>query len=294
MKPTFPIVVLALTGLVLPAFSQGEPPRVFGDGGLPAFLKQFDVKGNADGSPDGILDEEERQAMRESLAKNREDQRLKWDTNGDGVLSPEEIAAARESVRERIENRRMEHFLKVAGQDGMLSLEEFLALQPFVARDPAVPTSIFLMMDTDKDGLVSADEFTARLRPRLPQMPLFRDMDVNPVDAKVSVKEWVTAAATKQIPESAAREMFAHLDRDRDGFIIPTEMPNLEGPTPPPPVLPPFRTTDMNGDQRVYPFEFSEAAKRVGIPDLTSRTMFKSLDSDANGWLSAIEYAAAF
>jgi Ca2+-binding EF-hand superfamily protein len=294
MKPDVPFAILALCALAIPVSAQNETVRIFGDGSLPAFLKQFDVKGNPDGSPDGILDEEERQAMREALAKRRLEQRMKWDTDGDGVLSPEEISAAREETRQRIEERRVEHFLKVAGEDEMLSLEEFLTLPPFIGRDPSVPTSIFLMMDTNKDGLVSVEEFTARLRPRSPQLPPFREMDINPADGRVSLEEFIAATTKERISESSAREMFARLDRNQDGFIAPEEMPNQPPPPPaPPPVLPEFRVADVSGDGKLSPYEFVHAAMKVGIPELTARAMFKSLDTDANHWLSPAEYAAA-
>lgn len=294
MKRRTGFSTLALIGLAIPSIALGdEAPRVFGDGGLPAFLKQFDVKGNPDGTPDGILDEEERQAMREALAGKREDRRLQWDLDGDGVLSPEEIAAAREQVRQRIEDRRIDHFLKAAGEDGLLSLEEFLALPPFRDRSPAIPTSMFIIMDRDGDGLVSQDEFIARLRPPLPQMPPFQEMDQN-ADGKVSLEEFLAAAAMRGIPEAAAKEMFAHLDRDKDGALTRSDFPELAPPPPPPPVLPSFRIADMNRDGRVSHDEFMAAARSVGMSKITAQDLFKALDRNRDLVLGPLEYEAAF
>lgn len=292
MKRHTSFCIVAAASLAIPALAQDTPPRVFGDGGLPAFLKQFDIKGNPDGTPDGILDEEERQAMREALREQRQDRIDQWDTDGDGVLSPDEIAAARESVRQRIEERRIEHFLKVAGEDEMLSLEEFLALPPFKDRDPAIPTSIFNMMDRDKSGLVSAEEFVARLRPPLPRLPHFGEMDTNK-DGSVDLAEFIAAAATRSIPEAAAREIFAHLDRDKDGLLTPGDFPAAPEPPPQPPVLPPFATADADGNGRVSLEEFVAVAVAAGMPDRTARDLFRILDRNADRTLGPLEYAAA-
>jgi Ca2+-binding EF-hand superfamily protein len=291
MKRHTELLILAAAALVLPASAQ-DAPRVFGDGSLPAFLKQFDIKGNPDGTPDGILDEEERQAMREALREQREARIDKWDTDGDGVLSPAEIAAAREAVRQRIEDRRIEHFLKIAGEDEMLSLEEFLSLPPFVDKSPTIPTSIFNMMDRDKDGLVSADEFTARLRPPLPRLPRFVEMDTNN-DGSVDLAEFIAAATTRSIPEPAAREIFAHLDRDNDGLLKPIDFPAPPEPPPAPPVLPGFAVADANGNGMVTLDEFVAAAVSVGMPALPARDLFRHLDHNADHLLGPIEYAAA-
>jgi Ca2+-binding EF-hand superfamily protein len=293
MKAHTELLIVAASLLVLPASAQDSPPRVFGDGSLPAFLKQFDIKGGPDGGPDGILDEEERQAMREAMREQRQDRINTWDLDGDGVLSPGEIAAAREKVRQRIEERRTEHFLKVAGEDEMLSLEEFLALPPFQGKSTLIPTSIFNMMDSDKSGLVSLEEFTARLRPPLPRLPLFAAMDTNS-DGVLDINEFITGAATFSIPEAAAREIFAHLDRDADGKLTPTDFPNRQEPPPPPPVLPDFKTVDTNKDMRLTIEEFLAATTAAGMPERSARDLFAFLDRNRDRVLGQMEYASAF
>jgi Ca2+-binding EF-hand superfamily protein len=133
-------------------------PKTFGDGSLPDFLATYDTNG------DGMIDEEERQAMVEARKAAREERRAEIDTDGDGVISEEERQAARQAVRDRIEAKRQERFNEIAGEDGLLSLEEFSALPQFANVDPERVAALFNHLDTDDSGFVTFEEFTARLR----------------------------------------------------------------------------------------------------------------------------------
>ena len=63
-----------------------------GDGTLPEFLEKFDT------NEDGVIDEEERQAIKELRKERREERRDAIDTDGDGEISDEEKEAARAAI----------------------------------------------------------------------------------------------------------------------------------------------------------------------------------------------------
>ena len=132
--------------------------RTFGDGTLPEFLRQYDV------NEDGIIDEEERQAIKETRRDARDEHRAEIDTDGDGKISHDEREAAREAIRAKIAEKRTEKFGNIAGEDGVLSLEEFAALPPLARASEGRVASIFARLDDDESGDVSLVEFNARLR----------------------------------------------------------------------------------------------------------------------------------
>jgi Ca2+-binding EF-hand superfamily protein len=122
------------------------------------FLKLFDADGN------GVLDEEERQAAKEYLRKKREEVIAEWDKDGDGKLSGKEIAALRQHIREKIRAKRYERFLEIAGEDKLISEEEFAAMPVFAERDPDKVAKLFGFLDRDDDGQLSFREFLLHFR----------------------------------------------------------------------------------------------------------------------------------
>jgi Ca2+-binding EF-hand superfamily protein len=151
-----PLLILGLPlGLGIVSATAGG--RNFGDG-LPEYLKQFDV------NDDGVIDEEERQAIREARDARHDDWIAQWDTDGDGVLSEAEKEAAREAIRAGIEAKRAERFALIAGDDACLSLEEFAAVPALADADPARVEALFNRIDADDDGKVTIEEFNSRLR----------------------------------------------------------------------------------------------------------------------------------
>jgi Ca2+-binding EF-hand superfamily protein len=132
--------------------------RSIGDGTLPEFLQQFDT------NEDGQIDEEERQAVRDLRAKMREERRNSIDTDGDGQIGPEEIEAAREELRSKIEERRLTKFNEIAGEDDLISKEEYATI-PGIDRLPDfIFDAIFDRLDRDDSGDISSEEFFQRLR----------------------------------------------------------------------------------------------------------------------------------
>ncbi len=136
--------------------------------GIPAFL-------DTDG--DGVISEAERQAFVESRRQAPQGGAAAWDTNGDGVVDAEEREAAIAALRARADERRSDLFNDAAGDDGVLSLEEFAGL-PAVQRVPQETVErLFALMDLDDDGEVTMEEFLnsvrggGLLRPDTPPTP---------------------------------------------------------------------------------------------------------------------------
>ncbi len=147
------------------AFAQEKPadgPKHFGNGAcLPKFLEQYDVDG------DGTINEEERQAMIEARKQIHQKLIDRWDEDGDGKISMEEREAAREQLRKLMEEKRTERFNDAdTDGDGAISWDEFTALPGVADRLEQFPffkeivTRIFNNIAGD-DELISLEEFLA-------------------------------------------------------------------------------------------------------------------------------------
>ena len=151
--------------LVIPAFAQQDPAQKqeqkhFGTGScLPKFLEQYDVDG------DGVINEEERQAMVEARKQIREHLRQGWDEDGDGKLNKQERQHAREQLRQMMEEKRTERFNEAdTDGDGSISKDEFFALPGIadkIEENPLFEEIANMIFDgiAGEDGLISLDEF---------------------------------------------------------------------------------------------------------------------------------------
>ena len=139
---------LMLSGISF-AHAEGPPP-------LTKFLKLFDLNG------DGVLNEEERQAAKLALELKREEFIAKWDTNHDGKLSADEIQKLRRAIIEQIIAKRRAVFLKFAGEDELMSKEEFAHMPIFAEKDPVNVVALFERLDHDHDGSLTFAEFNFR------------------------------------------------------------------------------------------------------------------------------------
>lgn len=157
MKPTMNhtiIAVLLIAGGLATTAAQAAPAPAR----LTWFLKLFDVDEN------GMLDEEERQAAKAYLKQKRADVIAEWDKDGDGKLSAREIAALRQHIREKIRAKRYEKFLETAGEDKLISAEEFAAMPVFAERDPVKVARLFDALDRNDDGQLTFREFLKSFR----------------------------------------------------------------------------------------------------------------------------------
>ena len=148
------IFTLLLITIAASAFSK---EKVFGNGSLPAFLKHFDT------NSDGLIDEEERQAIRDLRAKLREKKRTSIDLDQDGKISENEIMMARAALREQIDHRRLQKFSSIAGEDNRISREEYLTIPGVRSLPDFIFEAVWSRLDTDGSGHVSTEEFLSRL-----------------------------------------------------------------------------------------------------------------------------------
>jgi Ca2+-binding EF-hand superfamily protein len=94
-----------------------------------------------------------------------------WDSNGDGVVDETERQAAVTELKGRMDNKVASLFLDLAGDDQLLTLEEFSTLPKFSHVPPHVPANLFNHMDADQNGVVTLEEFfkgTGRGKPPSP------------------------------------------------------------------------------------------------------------------------------
>lgn len=139
---------LLLAALMI-SVSQAVPPSL--QTGVPAFL-------DTDG--DGKISEAERQAFADSRAAARQSKGPKnWDTNGDGTVDEEERLAAVATLKSRLETKLASLFLDLAGDDAVLTLEEFSTLPQFKNVPPQTAANLFNLLDSDDDGVVTIGEF---------------------------------------------------------------------------------------------------------------------------------------
>jgi hypothetical protein len=147
MKTKLLIAIVAGIG-----FAHAAPPvPTAAAGSIPEWL-------DTDG--DGAISELERQAFVESRKGAAEALASQWDANDDGVIDDGEradaVAALQAKAKERIESL----FLGIAGEDKVLTFEEFASLASFSEMPDTTVALLFGLLDTDKDGSVTLDEFT--------------------------------------------------------------------------------------------------------------------------------------
>jgi len=126
---------------------------------LPRFLQQLDT------NEDGVIDEEERQAIADLRSKLRDLRRKSIDSNQDGQIKRDEVDAAREVLRMKIDERRLEMFRKIAGEDDLMTIEEYATIPGSENLPDFVFEGIFDRLDTDGSGDISVEEFFHRLKP---------------------------------------------------------------------------------------------------------------------------------
>jgi hypothetical protein len=152
MKTRHLFLVAALAGV-----AHGGPAPLAT--GIPAFL---DTDGN------GVISEAERQAFIETRKDARGGAAPDWDSDGNGTVDDGERAAAVAALQAKVEEKRAELFGKIAGDDGELTRGEFGSLPPFGKVPPVTVDLLFNLLDTDKDGTVTLEEFLGGIRGSAP------------------------------------------------------------------------------------------------------------------------------
>jgi Ca2+-binding EF-hand superfamily protein len=171
--------------------------------------------------------------------------------------------------------------------DGVLSREEFSAMDRVKNLPEAVRNRIFDRLDKNKDGSLSKEELLAMIigeeGRRHMFFPRLMELDTDH-SGGVSFEEFQKAEFVKNLPEEKQREIFKRLDRDGDGQITPKDRP--EGPMRRDPAEF-IRKLDTNHDGAVDFEEFKKApfAKDLGEEELKKR--FQHLDRNGDGKIDA-------
>lgn len=144
------IAFSALTS-VAAAGPEGDRPTL---GSIPEWL---DLDG------DGVISEAERQSWIESRREAAKKMFHMWDEDEDGDVSDDEREAGIAALRGKVQEKRSELFLKIAGEEGELTLEEFASGHPMSRLPEALVARMFGHLDADDDGIVTEDEFLGSL-----------------------------------------------------------------------------------------------------------------------------------
>jgi len=135
----------------------GPPPLATG---IPTFL---------DTNRDGVISEAERQAFVEARKEARGGP-PDWDSDGDGTINDAERAAAVAILQAKVDEKRSQLFAAIAGDDEVLTLDEFAALHPFANVPLPTIQRLFDLLDADGNGEVTFEEFLAGIN-RVPAAP---------------------------------------------------------------------------------------------------------------------------
>ena len=74
-----------------------------------------------------------------------------------------EVSMARAALREQMEQRRLQKFSSIAGEDDLISREEYLTIPGVRNLPDFIFEAVWSRLDTDGSGHVSPEEFLSRL-----------------------------------------------------------------------------------------------------------------------------------
>ncbi len=274
--------------------TEPAPPRPFGTGELPEFLKSYDL------DEDGKLSVEERQAfekaMREARA-NRPGRLHPWDTDGDGNLSSAEIQAAREAVTAKVSEAREKRFNQLdLNEDGELTADELKGIPEIT--DEMVARMIS-HLDKDGSGTISLEEFLAVLRPMLPPLPLPQPLPEPFPTAGIPCPSPLAKFdldRNGRLSLDEARAAITAIDADHDGKVSPAEwdayLKSLKPSLPPFPLpqpLPELAHTlwGIACPASLAKFDLDRSG-RLSLAE--ARAVIAAIDADMDGTVSQAEW----
>ncbi len=223
-----------------------------------ARLMEFDADG------DGMLNEEERDAMANSFRQRMID---RFDADGDGIVSIEEqFAARRESMLNSRRGQRMRDQFDADG-DGTLNEEELAAMNAEIAsREAERMAEIVSEYDLDGDGEMSLEETVAmqdqQFQERRDRMDQFTSQFDQDGDGNLNADERVDARDT-MIERRELERFMRRYDTNGDGEIGTSDYD---------------RFTDAYGKKEPY-----ADVNRDGIYNMDDVVMFRDMTEHVNG-----------
>jgi Ca2+-binding EF-hand superfamily protein len=115
--------------------------------------------------------------------------------------------------------------------DGVVSPDEFSALERISKLPVETQREIFKRFDKNGDGLIQASEMRPPQRPEGGGRPFpkLHELDADK-DGKVSFAEFEEGPFADRIPKERLREFFGRLDRNSDGSLSAADMPKDNRP----------------------------------------------------------------
>lgn len=152
-----------------------------------------------------------------------------------------------------------------ADGDGMLSLDEFSAIERLAKLPVEKREAIFRRFDKNGDGKLSTEELMRKHRGGMPPLD---QMDLDK-DGRITFEEFAKIPYVARLPEERRKAMFDRMDRDKDGVLTPKDRPPPPGGRPGPPGGRDPRALverhDKNGDGAL---SFEEFRKAPFVKDL--------------------------
>lgn len=176
-------------------------------------------------------------------------------------------------------------------KDGKLSREEFDKGDRVSDLEEEIRAKIFARLDKDDDGFITQKDLKKIPPPKNGRHEISRS-DENK-DGRISFEEFSKSPRLAKLPEERRKEMFAHFDRNGNGFLDPRDHPQdrpdgKRGGRHPMPRIK-LEGLDLDGNGSMSWAEFQNAPAVIPMHEKNRRHVFERLDADKNGELSAEE-----
>ena len=169
--------------------------------------------------------------------------------------------------------------------DGVISRDEFFALERISKLPEEKRAKIFERLDKDQNGSLSKEELQEMRRgPGMRGLPKLEELDSDH-SGGVSFEEFKASPFVQKLPPEKQEELFKHLDTDGDGQITPEDRPE----PPPRDGKGLLKRLDTDGDGAVSFEEFQKAPFIARLSEDEQEKRFQELDKNGDKKLTEDE-----
>jgi len=162
--------------------------------------------------------------------------------------------------------------------DGVISRDEFFALERISKLPEEKRAKIFERLDKDRNGTLSKEELQEMRRgPGMRGMPKLEELDTDH-SGGVNLEEFKASPFVRKLPPEEQGALFNRLDTDGDGQITPKDRPEH----PPRDGKGLLKRLDANGDGAVSFEEFQKARFIERLSEDEQEKRFQELDRNGD------------